>query len=152
MSQMYSFLNLGENDVETEFSYINDAGVYVEGHNHTSQIVTSLYSNKTRKEEIISDFDFFDSDMLTTSMETKKFDFIVLSMLTDGNLGVYERKETGEQISLCEKKYSLSDPNNHDMYVNGECFTSLISFTKEQLEHFSEKYFFVHNSVYAFNG
>lgn len=145
MSQMYSFLNLKEGFV-TEFTYTSDIGVLVEGHNHTSQIVTSLYSDLKRKSEIISDVDFFDSKMLTTALQTQKFDFVVLSMLPDGNLGVYKRIETGEEIALCEKKYSLVDSVNREKYINGEIFTSSISFTSELLDKFKEKYSFSDNS------
>lgn len=145
MSQMYAFLNL-ENESVTEFTYMNNDGVSVEGHNHTAQIVTSLYSSEEQKKEIISDVSFFDKDMFTTSMKTERFDFIVLSMLTDGNLGVYKRKETGEYVALCEKKYSLTDSENKAKYVNREVFTSFIDFTEDVLEKFGENYLFEDNS------
>lgn len=145
MSQMYAFLNLDKTAV-TEFTYTNSNGISVEGHNHTSQIVTSLYSDKSRKLKIISDFAFFDKDMLSTALETQKFDFVVLSMLTDGNLGIYRRKETGEEIALCEKKNRLTDVKNREKYINGEVFNSYISFTNDILEKFEEEYSFVDNS------
>ncbi len=145
MSQMYSFLDFQEG-ATTEFTYMNDKGVSIEGHNHTSQIVTALYSDEKRKSQILSDAEFFDKDMLATSMENQKYDYIVISMLTDGNLGVYRRNETGEEIALCEKKYSLTDQKNHEKYINGDCFTSYIKFTKEMLEDFSSKYSFVDNT------
>lgn len=145
MSQMYAFLNLSEN-VVAEFTYTNDAGVSVEGHNHTSQIVTALYASEERKKEILADADFFDKDMLTTALQTQKFDFVVLSMLTDGNLGIYQRKETGEEIAFCEKKYSLTDPKNREKYIKSEVFTSFVRFTDEMLEDFESKYGFVNNT------
>lgn len=146
MSQMYAFLNLGENAV-TEFTYMNDAGISVEGHNHTSQLVTALYASDERKKEILSDAVFFDKDMLTTALKTEKFDYVVLSMLTDGNLGVYKRKSTGEEIALCEKKYSLTAPENREKYINKKVFTSFISFSEEMLTDFEKKYSFAENKV-----
>lgn len=144
MSQMYSFINLG-NAAVTEFTYMNDAGVSVEGHNHTSQIVTSLYAKEEQKNKILSDFSFFDKDMFSTALKTEKFDFVVLSMLTDGNLGVYRRKETGECIALCEKKYNITDSKNKTKYANNEIFTSFINFTEEVLDDFEAKYTFEDN-------
>lgn len=144
MSQMYSFLNFSEG-ITTEFTYTNDAGISVEGQNHTSQIVTSLYANEKRKQEILADVDFFDKNMLTTALQTEKFDFVVLSMLTDGNLGIYKRKKTGEEIALCEKRYSLTDMKNYNKYLNGEIFTSCIDFTPEKISSFELKYNYVDN-------
>lgn len=141
MSQMYAFLNLRQKAV-TEFTYMNDDGISIEGHNHTAQIVTSLYATDERKKEIVDDADFFDKNMLSTALQTEKFDFVVLSMLTDGNLGVYRRRETGECIALCEKKYNLNDPTNRKKYINKEIFTSFIDFTEEKLKVFEEKYLF----------
>lgn len=145
MSQMYAFLDLG-NEAVTEFTYMNNAGISTEGHNHTSQIVTSLYASEERKKEILDETVFFDKDMLSTALRTEKFDFVVLSMLTDGNLGVYKRKETGEEVALCEKKYSLVDSDNREKYLNNKVFTSYIKFTNEMLDDFALKYEFADNS------
>ena len=143
MSQMYAFFN--ENTSVTEFSYTNELGILVEGHNHTSQIVTALTVNDERKSQILNDVSFFDKNMLDTVLKTNKFDFVVLSMLTDGNLGIYKRKSTGEEISLCEKNYSLTDQNNFEKYIGNQIFTSGIKFTKDSLENFSSKYDYVEN-------
>lgn len=59
MSQMYSFLNTCIN-LQTEFSYTNEKGVLIEGHNHTSQIVTALFASEEEKEEIIAEVPFSD--------------------------------------------------------------------------------------------
>lgn len=142
MSQMYAFLNLHDN-VVTEFSYTNDEGVLTEGHNHTSQIATALFADENRKQEILGDAEFFDKAMLDTALKTEKFDFVVLSMLTDGNLGVYEKKSTGERIALCEKHYDLTDTANLQKYINNEVFTSGITFTEDSLKKFASEYKFI---------
>ena len=67
-------------------------------------------------------------------------------MLTDGNLGVYRRKETGEEIALCEKKYSLVDLANREKYLNNKIFTSCIKFTDRMLDDFALKYEVTYNS------
>ncbi len=144
MSQMYAFLNLHDN-VVTEFSYTNDEGILTEGHNHTSQIVTALFADENRKQEILSDAEFFDKAMLDTALKNEKFDFVVLSMLTDGNLGIYERKSTGERVALCQKFYDLTDSANKQKYISGEIFTSRINFTENSLDKFASEYRFVSN-------
>lgn len=143
MSQMYAFFNA--DNATTEFSYTNDCGILIEGHNHTSQIVTALNVDDKRKKEILSDVSFFDKGMLDTSMKNEKFDYIVLSMLTDGNLAVYKRKASGDCLAICEKKYNLSDPSNFDKYIRKQIFVSGIDFTKDDLENFSSKYEYIDN-------
>ena len=145
MSQMYAFLDLGESAV-TEFSYVNDSGVYVEGHNHTSQIVTSLTATAEEKDNMVSEMMFFDAGMFDTSLGKASYDFVVLSMLTDGNLGVYRRKSTGYEISLCEKYYDITHKENRLYYLNGDIFTSRINFTEHMLDEFAEKFSFVDNA------
>lgn len=144
MSQMFAFINENIN-IDTEFTYINDNGISVEGHNHTGQIVTSLISTDERKEEIIQDVPWFDNNMLTTKLSSCDYDFVVLSMLTDGNCGLYKRKKTGEYVSLCESYYKLTDKKNWKAYINGEVFTSNISFKESDLERFAELYESVDN-------
>ena len=59
MSQIFSFVVDNENIV-TEFSYTNDDGILIEGHNHTSQIVTAIKNNDGKQRELLSKFSFFD--------------------------------------------------------------------------------------------
>ena len=92
----------------TEFTYVSDQGISVEGHNHTSQIATSLVFNSEAKSKLLNDTIWVDEKMLNaTSWQSN--DAIVFSMLTDGSLGIYEHKETCCQIALCEKYYDLTD-------------------------------------------
>ncbi len=145
MLQIFAFIQ--ENaSISTEFTYTNDDGVSIEGHNHTSQIVTALYASEERKQEILSDVDFFDKDMLSTSITSEKYDFVVLSMLTDGNLGIYRKKGSTEEIALCEGYYDLTDEKNRQAYKEKSIFTSSITFTDENLETFAKKYEFVKKS------
>ncbi len=145
MSQMFSFIE--ETDqIATEFSYVGKNGVLIEGHNHTAQIATSLYSEQAAKNDILNDFSWFDKDMLDTRLSTENFNYLVLSMFSDGNLGIYRRKETKELISLCEGFYDLTDKKNHQKYIDKSIFTSNIDFTEADLNLFGEKYEYVDNS------
>lgn len=150
LSQMHAFFNYDKEDsVVTEFTYINDAGVSVEGQNHTAQIATALLSEKETKQKIVREINFFDEKMLDTALLEKEIDAVVLSMLTDGNLGVYRRKEGGQFIAFGEKAYPLDDPANREKYLKGEIFTSRVNFTEEMIDRFSEKYEFCDNSDFS---
>ena len=143
ISQIFSFIEESAN-VCTEFTYVNDQGINVEGHNHTSQLVTSLHATSEEKAKMIRDTPWLDEKMLDAS-SWQCADAIVFSLLTDGNLGVYQHKETGWQIALCENYYDLTDERNHEGYINKQFFTSLITFSKESLADFACKYSFVAN-------
>ena len=137
MSQMYAFLSGCEN-MTTEFTYTNADGVQTEGHNHTSQLVTALCASDDEKQRILSSTPFFDKAMLDTALLHEKFDIVVLSMLTDGNLGAYRHRDTGFDVALCEKYYDLTDPTNLELYTGGGIFTSGIRFTEENLAQFRD--------------
>lgn len=144
ISQIFSFIKEDSN-VTTEFTYVSNRGISVEGYNHTSQIATSLVSNSETKSKLLNDAIWFDEKMLNaTSWQSN--DVIVFSMLTDGNLGIYEHKETACQIALCEKHYDLTDERNWEDYVNKRIFTSQINFHREDLVRFADKFKYVDNS------
>lgn len=145
IKQIFSFIK--ETPLITsEFTYVNDNGISVEGHNHTSQIVTSLISSQNSKAKLLKDTCWLDSEMLdASSWQTN--DVIVFSLLTDGNLGIYQHKETGLQISLCEKHYDLTDDRNWEDYIHKRIFTSLINFRKEDLIRFANKFESIDNST-----
>ncbi len=145
MSQMFSFIEESET-IHTEFTYVGKNGISVEGHNHTAQIATALTISKEQKEVILSDFEWFDDKMLDTELASTSFNCLVLSMFSDGNLGIYRRKETNELISLCEGFYDLTDKQNFDKYINKAIFTSNINFTEDDLISFADKYEYVNNS------
>ncbi len=144
ISQIFSFIEENSN-ICTEFTYVNDQGISVEGHNHTSQLVTSLNATAAEKAMMIKDTPWLDEKMLDAS-SWQRADAIVFSLLTDGNLGIYQHKETGWQIALCEKYYDLTDERNFEGYINKQFFTSLITFTKDSLVDFANKYSYVSNA------
>lgn len=145
MEQMFSFIKQNDNII-TEFTYINASGVKIEGHNHTGQVLTSLLCSEKRKNEIIGEFDWFDKDMLTTKLDNDNLEVVVYSLLNDGNLGLYKRKDDEKiLISLCERIYDLTNPANRELYINKKIPTSNIDFTLNDLERFAEYYEYVPN-------
>lgn len=147
MSQMYAFLD-GCKNLTTEFSYTNEQGVLTEGHNHTSQIVTALYATDVVQKSILQDGTFLDSGMFNTALQNERFDFVVLSMLTDGNLGTYRHKEMGYEIALCKKYYDLTDERNKRQYISGDIFTSGIAFTEESLSKFQTDFIYTADTTW----
>ena len=147
MSQMHSFLSSCKK-LDAEFSYTNEEGVLTEGHNHTSQFVTALYASNSQKEEILKSVPFLDKNMLETSFTNKKFDYLVFSMLTDGNIGIYKHIKTGYEICLCEKHYDLTAGEYDQKYISGEIFNSGIQFTDEILKQFRQEFVKVENTKF----
>lgn len=145
MQQIFAFIRESDS-VVGEFSYANAQGVLTEGHNHTAQIVSSWEATEAEKETIFRECPWLDKDCFSTGILDEKYDFVVISMLTDGNLGVYRNKKNNICISLCESYYDLTDPNNREKYINKEIFTSGINFTEEILCSFAENYEYVDNS------
>ena len=143
ISQIFSFIEEND-DITAEFTYMNDAGISVEGHNHTAQLVTALTATPAEKEQLIAETPWVDAEMLDAS-SWYRHDVIVFSLLTDGNLGIYQHKQTGRQIALCEKHYALTDSKNWEDYIHNRVFTSEIRFTHGDLADFSERYEFVSN-------
>jgi len=143
ISQIFSFIEETP-CICSEFTYTNDAGISVEGHNHTSQMVTAFCATDEEKTKMINSTPWLDSKMLNVSFWAQA-DSIVFSLLTDGNLGIYEHCETGKQIALCEKFYDLTNEKNWEDYILKRIFTSNIEFTKEKLKIFASQYKYVSN-------
>lgn len=144
MQSIFSFIKESDN-ILGEFSYTNTQGVLTEGHNHTAQILTALEATEEEKRLILSEFAWIDKDSLTTKILAEKYDFIVLSMLTDGNLGIYRHKKTGRCMAFCERYYDLTSLENRDKYCKKEIFTSNISFSESDLSLFAKSYEYVDN-------
>lgn len=75
-----------------EFAYISEhkKGMFIESFNHTSQILYSKDLSESDKHFLISNVPFIDQDFYSTKIFKEKFDYIILSMLTDYSLGLYQ--------------------------------------------------------------
>jgi FkbH-like protein len=143
LEQIFSYIE--ETDkIEQEFTYINqETGVSIEQHNHTCHILQSITLEQERKDKLINELPFSDKDMFSDKMFKEKYDVVFLSMLTDGNLGVYQRKQSGELIAFGEYYYPLTEQENWNDYVNGNIFTANCEFTIETLREFSDNYNYI---------
>ncbi len=144
MRQIFSFIQANV-DIIPEFTYVGENGMTVEGHNHTAQILTSLDTSPERKIELLRDIPWSDSHMFDTSLTTTQYDFIVLSMLTDGALGVYQHKKGNEYVAFCSECYDLTSPSNWDLYLEDKIPHSHIPFTQQALKQFSNEFNFINN-------
>ncbi|MDP4121046.1 MAG: HAD-IIIC family phosphatase, partial [Bacillota bacterium] len=145
MLQLFTFIKKTPN-IKTEFTYVNKLGQTMMGQNHTSQILTSLLCDDAKKNQIIAEVPFLDNNSLTTSIATIKYKYIFLSLLIDGTLGVYKRRESGECISELEDYYPLTYKENFNLYINQQIYTGNNIFTQESLQQFSSKYEYVDTS------
>lgn len=79
---------------DTEFSYISryKPGHYIESFNHTSQILTLSRLTPILKSEFIRELPFMDEAYFETTIFSKKYNYIILSLVTDYALGLYQYK------------------------------------------------------------
>ncbi len=145
--QIFSFIEETPN-IKTEFTYVSDKGISIEGYSHTSQMVTALKASEQDKAKLINDTGWLDEYMLSGSRMHGN-DVIVFSLLTDGNLGIYQHKETGWQIAFGEAYYDLTDPKNWKAIIEKTNTTNGFPFTEDFLVAFSSKFTYVDNSTGA---
>lgn len=128
---------------DTEFSHTTDKGVYIESTSHTTHMVEAFRLTAEQKQRVIDEVPFVDSDIYSARMFEVPYKVVFISVLTDPNLGVYRRKETGERFAFVEYIQPITDPKNWDKLISGELLTNNFHFTREVLEDFSQKYEFV---------
>ena len=139
LQQIFSFIKENDN-IKTEFTYVNESGTSIEGTSHTAQFLTALTADEKDKKQLCDEFGWFDDNMLETALEAEHFEAVFYSVLADSNLGVYRRKGTELQIALCQKCDDLTNEDNFPALIAGKAFTSNIRFTQDDLKRFSEKY------------
>lgn len=128
---------------DTEFTYTTDTGLVIESTGHTTHIVEALRLSQEEKQRVISEVPFTDAGMYADDIYKKGYKVIFLSILADCNLGVYRRRETGEQLAFLEYIHPITDPANWEGLISGAYPTANYRFTQEVLEEFSRKYEFV---------
>ena len=125
---------------DTEFSHQVPEGFSVESTSHTTHVVEALRLTSEQKNRVTGEVPFAHADMYCENIYKNDYRVVFLSILTDCNLGVYRRKETGERIAFAEYIHPLTDSTNWPGLISGEYPTSNFPFTEEILRNFSEKY------------
>lgn len=143
LDAIFSFLE--QNDaIESEFTYVSPkTGVTIEQISHTSHIVQALTLSDEQKCRIIEELPFGDELMYSDRLFRGDYDVVCISALVDANLGVYRRKETGEEVAFVEAYYPLTEEQNWESYSNKKLYTSGCDFSRDFLKEFSEKYEFM---------
>lgn len=132
---------------DTEFTYVTPC-VTIESTGHTTNVVEAGRLSDIQKQRVIAEVPFADIGIYRDDIFTRNYKVVFLSILTDANLGVYRRKETGEQFAFLEYLHPVTDRRNWPGLISGEYNTSGFCFTEEILEAFAEKYEFIgRNSV-----
>lgn len=139
MQLMFSFMKETKN-IHTEFVYVNNRGISIEQGNHTTHIVESKTLDDNTKNRLAHDLPFGDRGMFRTAVYDPSVQWILLSMLTDANLGVYREKTTGAMVAFGEYTNDLTDEANWSKLMNKELFTANCVFTAEQLKRIRSDY------------
>lgn len=129
--------------IDTEFTYVNDRGVTVESTGHTTHIVEAMRLTEEEKQRVLREVPFSDPGIYSRRIYDGNYRVVVISILSDANLGVYRRKETGERIAFLEGFHPITDPKNWEPYIRGEYNHGGFAFTRENLMKFAEQYEFV---------
>lgn len=128
---------------DTEFTHTTENGLTIESTGHTTHIVEALRLSQAQKQLVVDEVPFAHLDMYCDNIFRRDYQVVFLSILTDCNLGVYRRKETGEQLAFLEYLHPITDPASWPGLIAGEYPTANFHFTEEILKNFSEKYEFV---------
>ena len=133
MSQLFAYINCGS-EALTEFVYVNSKGVSIEQGNHSTIIVEGVTLSKDEKQHVIESVPFNDVNMFNTSIFQDDVDYIVFSLFTDPNLGVYQEKETGFKVAFGEYVYDLTDSNLWNDIIEEKVNIANCKFTLPELE------------------
>lgn len=128
---------------DTEFSHTTDKGIYIESTSHTTHMVEAARLTAEQKQMVVDEVPFVDADIYSDRMFKVPYKVVFVSILTDPNLGVYRRKETGERLAFVEYTQPITDSSNWDKLIRGELLTNNFRFTREILKAFADKYEFI---------
>ena len=128
---------------DTEFTYTSANGVPVESTGHTTHVVEAKRLSEEQKQRVISEVPFADKGIYNDNIYKNHYKVVFLSILTDANLGVYQRKETGERIAFLEYLHPMTERGNWDKLISGEYHNAGFHFDYDILQRFSEKYEFI---------
>lgn len=128
---------------DTEFTYVSDGKFTVESTGHTTHVVEALRLTQEQKALICREVPFADPGMYNDSIYQNSYRVVFISILSDANLGVYRRKDTGEKLAFLEYIHPITDPASWPGLIEGRYSNAGFRFTEEVLREFSEKYEFV---------
>ncbi len=128
---------------DTDFSHTTDTGIYIESTSHTTHLAEAVRLTEEQKALVAGEVPFITGDIYRSDMYTNPYKVVVISVLTDANLGIYRRKETGEHLAFLEYIQPVTDPANWQGLIEGTLLTNHFNFTQKILEDFSAEYEFI---------
>lgn len=128
--------------IDTEFTYVDNAGKIIESYNHSVHILGLHDYSKGDKESIIKDCQFVDAAMLESKFFTGNYDMIFLSSLIETPYGIYQKKGTNIKVAFGGKNRPITDPSNWEDYITGKLYNGRNHFTEQYLKEFSQNYEF----------
>lgn len=129
--------------IDTEFTFVNEKGVTIESTGHTTHIVEAMRLDSAAKERVLSEVPFADKEIYSKRIYEGGYKVVIISILADANLGVYQRKGSGERIAFLEGYRPITDKTNWNGYISRSYGSGGFQFTKENLEQFAELYEFI---------
>lgn len=129
--------------IDTEFTYINKDGVVIETIGHTTHIVEAFRLSEIQKNIVYSEVPFADEGIYKDAIYKNGYKVVIISILQDANLGVYQRKKTGERVAFLEGFTPITDKENWEAFITGKYRSAGYKFTEEMLQRFTEKYEFI---------
>lgn len=142
LQQIFAYIAQGQ-DIITEFVYVNDRGIRIAQGNHTTHILQSRTLPEREKERLARELLFGDEDMYHTRMFDPDLDYIVFSLFSDPNFGLYRERKTGIIVAYGEYVNDITDKSRWDTYINGEVHLANCKFTREDLEWFAREYEYI---------
>lgn len=131
---------------DCEFTYVSrekqSLGVSIEGMNHTAQIAEAYTITDEQKKELCR-LPVCDSEMFPRSIYDNKYGMVFVSILTDPNLGLYQKKNSGQVFAFGEYIYPLTDKQMWDKYIQKKVYTANCNFKKSDLEKIAAEYDFL---------
>ena len=128
---------------DTEFTYTSADGVPVESTGHTTHVVEAGRLSEEQKQRVISEVPFADAGIYNDNIYKNHYRVVFLSILTDANLGVYQRKGTGERIAFMEYLHPITERRNWDKLISGEYHNAGFPFDYEVLQKFADNYEYI---------
>lgn len=128
---------------DTEFTYGLPSGLTIESTGHTTNVVEALRLSSAQKQVVLDEVPFTDIGQYRDDIFKRNYKVVFLSILADCNLGIYRRKETGEQFAFLEYLHPITDKSNWPGLISGEYPTAGFHFTEDILSDFAKNYEFI---------
>jgi FkbH-like protein len=141
MLMVFNYLKV-KGQIETEFTHNACNGTAIESSNHTTQILEAKDFPLAEQKALLARLPFGD-DTFFSSKAYGDYRALFLSTFTDGNLGLYQDKQTGKIVAFGEYLYDLTDEKNWPGYLSGAIYNAGAPFNESNLKAFQKDFTFL---------